>query len=770
MFLSRKLIQYLAPKLKDFTNEQLINAFNAIGIEVEAIEEIPYINNLVFGKIKSFEKIEGSKNLNKCLIQTLDEELHIVCGASNLELNKFVVVAKTGAKFSDDFIITKREIFNHESNGMICGYNEIFHAREKFMADEDKKGVIIIDEEIDLNNSVYDFLNLDDQVFELSIPSNRNDLNGVLALINELNYQLNINFRIQTKKIKKMNSDDINIASCNINDYVISSFENSITKTNWFIKTILINSRINSISNTVDIANFVTLLSANPIHFYDADKINNKLTIIDSTQPYKFTTINNEELELPINSTIAINNNTVSSLVGVIGSQNTMIQKETKNIMVEILNINNDYVNSVSNKLNIKNNTSILFSKPLPSDFVRISFWILYEILKKFGIKLKLIASSFRKKLNFIKIDNKEISNILGIKISNNEIKNALCKSGIKLFWNYAIIPNFRIDLINQQDIAEEILKTFDINKFPEKEIIAPHKIKNHASNIEYNQIYQLKNLLITLGLFEIKTMNLVSSNFIQNFNLKDDKPIEILNPISNNRKYMRISLIPSLFEVLENNLKAKEECFNLFEIQKIYTNNGVKNNLAILITKNILNDIEKGSLLTIADAKLILNKIESYFNIKLTFNQSSYKSFNKNQFNILFNNEVIGVVLEIQNKHLKQTSFAIELDLSKLLLENNSKIGYKQKSPLNPIYRELTFSNPNKNSILDYINDVIRNKDCIEEIKPIAIFRNEQKNTTTIKIKIKQTQVLNNQEIDEIFQFCILKLKDYGLILNDEK
>lgn len=769
MFLSKKLIQYISPEFKNITNSQLINAFNAIGVEVEKVETIPLVNNLVFGRIKSFYKIEGSKNLNSCVIETSNGELNIVCGASNLELNKIVVVAKIGAKFSNDFIISSRKLLNHESNGMICGYNEIFKNNEKFMSNDDKQGVIIIEDNLDLNSSVYDFLNLDDEIFELSLPSNRNDLNGVLSLINELNYQLKLNFKIKNKKIKKINSENIKIASSNINSYVISMFQNKISKKNWFIKTILVNSKINSISDIVDISNFVTLLTANPIHFYDADKINNELTIIDSTLEYNFNTINNETLKLPINSTISIHNNEVSSLIGIIGSNKTMVTNDTKNILVEILNIDNQYVNNLSSKININNNSSTLFSKKLSTKFVRLSYWVLNEILLKQGIKLKILASQISKKTFWIKINLKNISNILGIRISMNDIIQSLSKSGIKFFCGFAIIPDYRIDISSEQDLAEEILKTFDINKFPEKPILNYSRLSNNLLNYDYDKIYELKIKLTTLGLFELKTMNLVSNSIANSFNFDNLEPIKISNPISNLRKNMKTSILPSLIEVFENNNNVKEEFFNSFEMQKIYSRNNVKNKLAILLSTNIFEDIEQENNLSIADAKLVINKIEDYFNFKFNFKQSTYKEFTNNQFDIFLENKKIGYVGEINYKN-KKNIYGIELELCSLLSINPLKTKYKEKSLLNPIYRELTFSNPNKNSIIDYIKLIKKENALIEDVIPLKIFKNKAKSTTTLKIKINQNKLLTNQEIETIFKNCILKLKDFDFILNDEK
>jgi phenylalanyl-tRNA synthetase beta chain len=186
MIISKHLIAKLLPKLSSVDDASFINACNAIGIEVEKVIRHPQINNCVIGEIISIENHPNADRLHVVQVKVSNEQINtIVCGANNLKLNKKVIVALNNAKLHDGRAIEYKELRGILSQGMICAYGELT-PHSQFLNNEDADGIILLDEAIIGDDNVAKYIGLDDTIYDISLPSNRNDLNGALFLCQEL--------------------------------------------------------------------------------------------------------------------------------------------------------------------------------------------------------------------------------------------------------------------------------------------------------------------------------------------------------------------------------------------------------------------------------------------------------------------------------------------------------------------------------------------------------------------------------------------------------
>jgi phenylalanyl-tRNA synthetase beta chain len=187
MLVSKYLIGKFLPKIHEITDQQLIDACNAIGIEVERIHHHPKTNNLVIGEIIKIDRHPNANKLHVCevRIDQTNKTNTIVCGADNVIPKRKVIVALSGAKLHDGRVIEYKELRGILSQGMICAYNELT-PHHIFQSDEDANGIILLNDGIVGDKDVEKYIGLNDTIYDLSIPSNRNDLNGVLPLCQEL--------------------------------------------------------------------------------------------------------------------------------------------------------------------------------------------------------------------------------------------------------------------------------------------------------------------------------------------------------------------------------------------------------------------------------------------------------------------------------------------------------------------------------------------------------------------------------------------------------
>ncbi|GHU48899.1 hypothetical protein FACS1894218_6940 [Bacilli bacterium] len=186
MLVSKQLLSKFLPKIHGIDNKDIIDACSAIGIEVEQVLTHPVTNNLVIGQIVEVTNHPNADRLHVCKVKINDKDINtIVCGANNVVAGKKVIVALQNAKLHDGRIIEYKELRSVLSQGMLCAYSELT-THFTFQADEDKEGIILLDDALIGDKDIGKYIGLNDTMFELTLPSNRNDLNGVLFLCQEL--------------------------------------------------------------------------------------------------------------------------------------------------------------------------------------------------------------------------------------------------------------------------------------------------------------------------------------------------------------------------------------------------------------------------------------------------------------------------------------------------------------------------------------------------------------------------------------------------------
>jgi phenylalanyl-tRNA synthetase beta chain len=191
MIISRKLLEIILPKFKNITDQQFQDAIKSTGNELPTKDIFihPKLNNLVIGRLLSFEPMVGSDHLNLCKVMiNKNKKINtIVCGAKNLIANKNVIIALEGAKLYDGRIIKYKELRGVISEGMICGYNELTPLNIEKQAKEDTVGVMLFDDGDVGDTNVAEFLGLDDTIYNIEVPySNRHDIEGALAFCQDI--------------------------------------------------------------------------------------------------------------------------------------------------------------------------------------------------------------------------------------------------------------------------------------------------------------------------------------------------------------------------------------------------------------------------------------------------------------------------------------------------------------------------------------------------------------------------------------------------------
>ncbi|WP_412032396.1 phenylalanine--tRNA ligase subunit beta [Malacoplasma muris] len=775
MLLSRKLLENFFPIFKQIKNSDIEKTLLLMGCEIENKYTFDKVNNLIVGLITETKKHPKSNKLNLCTVEVNNKKRTIVCGADNVKPGAKVIVALEGAKMVDGRVIQYKELLGIVSEGMICAYNELTLNTE-YISDIDKDNIIILDDNAKLNDTdPLKYIHFDDTIYDVSIPSNRNELNGVIGLAHDLLHILkpnyNFDYSFNFSGIKK-NKIKLNINKENAPFFGTIEMSNMMpTESSWTVKSYLMNSGVRPVNSIVDISNLVMILGGTPAHSYDKDKIGNTFSVEKLKSDKKYIALDSKEYLTPKCSLIVKTDNKDVCVAGIIGLQNSSITNSTKNVIFEIANFNNLDIANSSRKMKIKTDASVLNSKKIPM-WIRIkSFETMINLLQSSKSKFEGISfTPFKLSNTKIKFNYKQIVSLLGIKMSESDVKKHLKHLGFEFSNNYILPPIYREDVTTIYDVIEELLKIIDVNKM-ELNPIDSTFVNPLLNNYEYKNIVKTNNFFIHNGYSLVKTYNLTSEENNKKYNIFNAKKFyEIINPISKDKQFLRSSIIGQLLNVYSYNQAHKNDLIPIFELQKLNYDLKETYHLSLLLRDKIyFNSINKSFVkVDIFYLKSLIIDFFKNFNQKITFKDNfdiySTTFLKLNSLAICDDkNVIIGYLGQINPNYVNdckidQPLFFIEVKINELIkkeVETNFIIE-KITSTTHSIVRSLSIILTNQN-VTSLINSLEKNDD-IESYKIIDVFKiNENEISYNVQFVIKKnSEKMSQDEINIRFNRII--------------
>lgn len=546
-----------------------------IGLEVERTETYENIkgslSGLVVGEILSIEKHPNADRLSITKVDIGEiENYTIICGASNIENNQKVIVAKPGVtiypKKGEPIKIKKAKIRGQESFGMICAEDEVGLG-------DNHEGVVILNSSSKIGSDVKDYFDVRiDTIFEIGLTPNRADAMshyGVARdLLVALKFKKIINQNTQLKKLpiyKKLDlkvEESINIQidnpkQCYRYSGVIIKNVNVRPSPNW-LKEKLESIGLKPINNVVDITNYVLHNYGQPLHAFDYDKINGKIVHIKTPKKDTlFTTLDSVERKLNENDIMICNKDQEMCIGGVFGGENSGVSEKTKNIFIESAVFNPVSVRKTAKRHGLNTDASFRYERGVDCKMVMPALYEASELVvdlcngviaSEFYDNFPNKESDYTFQINFdnirktggFSIHNKEITKILNLLEIQTE------KTGVNSA--QITVPNYRADVQREIDITEEIMRIYGYNN-----IDIPNKINSSPSLTTFKSRHSLEqkisNHLVSLGFMEMMNNSLSKESFGV-----DKNSIQLLNPLSKDTSKLRTSLIFGALEILKFN------------------------------------------------------------------------------------------------------------------------------------------------------------------------------------------------------------------------
>lgn len=791
MILSRNFVSDYIDLDQDLTIEQIGEDLTRVGNEYDSASPLINCTNLIVGEVVECKDHKDSDHLHVCKVNIGKEVLNIVCGAPNVRKGLKVIVAQVGAKLPGGEI-KKGMIRGEESNGMLCSVAEL-GLDNKFLEDKDRDGICELPIDTEVGSDPIHVLGLDDEVVDLELTANRGDELSILGLAYELG-------AIYDKKVKDIDLDykeeeksilgkfDVEIKTDKCKLFLAKKVEDVVIKESpAFIKNRLIACGIRPINNVVDISNYVMLETGQPLHFYDADSLGEKLIVRMAEEGEVLKTLDGQDRILDQNDIVIANLEHSVGLAGVMGGFNTEVENTTKNIIIESAIFDSVSVRKTSKKV-LRSEASNRFEKGLDPNRTYMAMKRAVTLLQKYAsgkvLKDTIVYDKTDKTEKQIAITVKNINDVLGTEIKKEEIISVFTRLGFEIKEQdntlLVMVPTRRIDISIKEDLIEEVGRIYGINNIEGK---LPKLAIRRGSYDKKTR--DLKNKLVDLGLNEVLTQIFIKEDMAHLYTNDEFETVKLLDPLSLDKAAIRYSLLPTLMRVYDYNKAHNMRDISIFEIAKGFYKKeeeyGEENKLAILVSGEYYKELGYAKKYDFYVLKGICEEILDFLGYENRYSfvkdENIPKELHPGQSaSINVNGKNMGILGKIHPTVVKEDVYVIEINLDKLNSLKTGKMKYKEISKYPSIEKDLAFiidKNINAGEVATSIKKaggrLLTNIDVFD----VYTGENVEKGKKSVAYKLtfqSNDRTLTEEEVMDVFNKVIEKItKDYKAILRDK-
>ena len=781
----------------DKTAEEVVEKLNETGLEATVETFGEYIPNITTVKVLSVKRHPERNKLFICEATDGKNRYQIITGADNVKEEDIVLLAKVGAKIKG-ITIKERNFGSYKSEGMFLSLEELGLA-------ESSEGVFILPPDTPIGVDGSKLLGLgEEKIIEVDITPNRGDALSVKGLAREIGAIYNIK-----RKDKKANIQisgkvipNISIATDKCYRYrgiIIKDVE--IKPSSLDIQLKLIKSGQKPINNVVDITNYILLQEGQPLHAFDLDKIKGKITVRNAKEGEKFLALDGNEYTLKDTDIVIADEEGVIALGGIIGGENTKVDENTKNILLEAANFDYISIRKTAKRLAITTESSYRFERGVDIEAlpeaedkaVELIINLAGENSQAIGEK-DIYPKPYQPKE--IKTREKTVKRIIGIDILKEEMADILNRLEIPTEiiedGTLSKIPAFRsLDLTREIDLVEEIGRLKGFNEIEESYPSIPINIEKNTSY--YNFEKRTREFFLDNGLNEVITYSFVGEDIYKNLKLPLPE-IEITNYLTTDFRYMRDNLAVSLIQVQKENLRHQIKDIAVYEIGTAFFKDYEEIRIGFLLRgkfiegfsfnkgKNLFNTSENWGFLEVKGLVESYLKLLGLKDYSLDYSKEPYL----NQYesaDIFIKGKNVGYFGKFhpevaERLEIPKDTYIGELKLKYVSrdLKEELKDGYLYTYYLTkdiPTYRDIPKYPSVKRDLAFVVDDTVSFKDIFENLKNISKLIQKvslfdiyylDNNTKSIAVSVEfrdKDRSLSDEEVNREVDRIVEKLKE---------
>ncbi|MEA1982913.1 MAG: phenylalanine--tRNA ligase subunit beta, partial [Campylobacterota bacterium] len=553
------------------STEEIAKVFNAIGLEVDRIQEYRIPEKIIFGKVLECERHPDADKLNVCQVDIGTSIRQIVCGASNVRAGLNVAVAVLGAQIPSGLVIKPVKLRGVDSDGMICSASEIG-------LPDLGTGILEIDESIGsfkLGDEVNGNEFFNDDLIEIELTANRGDCLSIRGVARDLSAA----FDIPIKEYVTTDNDEkrgigriLSLVSDKDLDVNLSYKALSLKDLNvpLLVKLRLAQIEEKRESDVEKILLYVTQSTGVILRAY-----NHEFFVTEDENMAKVTLCENEE------NFAYVHSDKSASVVGVIQNDESRVVKREGTILLEASYIPPDIISKKMSESKIE--TGPMFYKTSRGSEPELNGGLSYCIdliegssnSSTFGGMIEL-GNAYREKV--VIVTKQEIDEIIGAHIDKAHVANILKNLGFNTSKsstdNFVIsVPQFRHDIVNKQDIVEEIVRMVGIDNIPSKPFLFTEDNRLEDNYFEYKKRSIFRHRGAQSGFYESVHFVFDEKKVLNSYGFETTvEQLELLNPIVQTLDTLRPTLLTGLLKAASANTKNGYSSVRLFEIGSVFT------------------------------------------------------------------------------------------------------------------------------------------------------------------------------------------------------
>ena len=576
----------------DISAQELEKRLFSCGFEVEELIDLgAEIDRVVVGVVTEAVPQEGT-HLHICKVDCGEygHDIQISTGAPNVYVGMHTPAALDGATLPGGVHIKAKPLMGVESNGMLCSGEELGLNDDLFPGAE-VYGLLDLPKDTVPGTDIRPVVGLDEVIFDISITANRADCQSILGIAREVAAVLGKPLKMPATDYTVSDYTDprlsITVEAPDLCPRYLGHYVRNITpgtSPRWMKRNLAL-CGLRSISNVVDITNYVMLEIGQPMHAFDMSTLEScQIIVRRARNDEKIVTLDGKEFALNENNLVICDGSKPVALAGVMGGLNSEITENTTQLLFESAKFARDNIRKTSRSLGQSTDASSHYEKGISEYTTELGMARALHLIQELGCG-EVTSSAFdvsagapREGKHFTATIS-GINAILGIEVPADTIVDILTRlefqitrDGDKLD---VIAPRYREDIeVGEPDLAEEVIREYGYEHIVPTFLQSAEVTSGGLTPDQKNRA-KVKRTMCAQGFYEAETLAFYADADLDALHIAEDAPerkvIRILNPISSNLTIMRTLLAPSLLNVAVENLKRGNHEGRLFELSNIY-------------------------------------------------------------------------------------------------------------------------------------------------------------------------------------------------------
>jgi phenylalanyl-tRNA synthetase beta chain len=573
--------------------EHLAERLAMTGTEVERISHVgvPSPDGMVVGRVLEVTAHPNADRLRVCAVDTGDAKRTIVCGAPNVEPGQLVPVALPGSELPGGVKLERTELRGVTSDGMILSEAEL-------ALGEDAAGIAVLDGNAAPGTPLGELVAVSEPVLELEITPNRPDCLGLFGIAREVH-------AISDAPLSGAPWDEDAEASGegDVSDYASVAVEVPdlcprftarvftdvrVGSSPLWLKARLAAAGQRAINTVVDITNYVMLLTAQPLHAFDLDKVpDGELVIRTADDGERMTTLDGVERTFDSDAVLVCDREGPSGIAGIMGGQRSEVSSATTRVLLEVATWNGPNILRTSNKLGLRSEASTRFEKQLHPELAmraqRLASRLLTELCGARLVPGTIDVAGEIPAPHRLSLHPARVEGLLGMPIDADTSARYLERLGFGVErdgdgLSVDVPPDRHYDVTREVDLIEEVARIHGLDEHLPTTLPAG---RERVGSLDRDQILRRRaeDVMRDAGFDEVVAWSFTDPGLADRLRLPPDDPrrasVRLRNPLSEDQSVMRTTLLGGLLDSVRYNRARGAERIALFESGRVYPREG---------------------------------------------------------------------------------------------------------------------------------------------------------------------------------------------------